>query len=147
MARPPRLKIKLTSESLNELLQESYRELAEQRNVSLRQYNQQLLSIKIKPDPLMSKTNADLLKIIDSTIEKKISIARLLKDIVFSDGNNKDINKNGELSIEERKAVFEAINKEGSTILKDKIEKKNIDFDFGDLSNNDEDSKDDDISE
>lgn len=135
MARPARLRIKLTSESLTELLQESYRELAEQRNISLRQYNKQLILINQKSDPLMSKTNADLLKVIDSTIEKKIAIARLLKDIVFNDGSgNGNFNKNGELSIEERKAVFEAVNKEGSNTFKEEIDKKNIDLDFGELS-------------
>ena len=141
MGRPPKLKIKLTSESLNELLQESYRELAEQRNVALRQYNSQLKNIKTSSDIVMvGKTNADLLKIIDSTIEKKISIARLLKDIVFSDVNKGEMGKNGELSLEDKKAVFDAINEEGSNILKDKIEEKHIELDFGNLSEKDIDS-------
>ena len=143
MGRPPKLKIKLTSESLNELLQESYRELAEQRNIALRQYNLQAKNIKSSSDvALVGKTNAELLKIIDSTIEKKISIARLLKDIVFSDGNNGNTDKNGELSVAERKAIFDEINKEGSNALKDKIEEKNIELDYGNLSENDETNSD-----
>lgn len=137
MPRPPKLRIKLTSESLNELLQESYRELAEQRNISLRQYNKQLLLLNKRPDPLLSKTNADLLKIIDSTIEKKISIARLLKDIVFSDSSStRDSDGGNSLTSEERQAVFKAVNEEGSPVLRDKLEKYNVELDFGNLSDN-----------
>ncbi len=142
MGRPKKLRIRLNQDSLTELLQESYSQLAEQRNISLRQYNNQLLLLNKKPDALLSKTNADLLKIIDSSIEKKISIARLIKDIVYSDGNAGGTNKNGELSIEDRKAIFDAVNKEGSNVLKDKIEEKNLDIDYGDLSKSDDDDSD-----
>ena len=144
MGRPKKLRIRLNQDSLNELLQESYAQLAEQRNISLRQYNKQLLLLNKRPDSLLSKTNADLLKIIDSAIEKKISIARLLKDIVFSDGNAGGAAKNGELSVEDRKAIFDAVNKEGSNILKEKIEEKNIDMDYGNLlEENDSDENED----
>jgi len=144
MGRPKKLKIKLTSESLTDLLQESYSQLAEQRNIALRQYNSQTKNIKQTSDiALVGKTNAELLKIIDSSIEKKISIARLLKDIVYRE-NNDNRGNDGELSVEERKLVFEAINREGSNVLKEKLEKSKVELDYGNLS---DDTKSSDSSE
>ena len=144
MGRPKKLKIKLTSESLTDLLQESYSQLAEQRNIALRQYNSQTKNIKQTSDiALVGKTNAELLKIIDSSIEIKISIARLLKDIVYRE-NNDNRGNDGELSVEERKLVFEAINREGSNVLKEKLEKSKVELDYGNLS---DDTKSSDSSE
>ena len=144
MGRQKKLKIKLTSESLTDLLQESYSQLAEQRNIALRQYNSQTKNIKQTSDiALVGKTNAELLKIIDSSIEKKISIARLLKDIVYRE-NNDNRGNDGELSVEERKLVFEAINREGSNVLKEKLEKSKVELDYGNLS---DDTKSSDSSE
>ena len=77
------------------------------------------------------------------SIEKKISIARLLKDIVYRE-NNDNRGNDGELSVEERKLVFEAINREGSNVLKEKLEKSKVELDYGNLS---DDTKSSDSSE
>ena len=130
MPRPKKLKLKLTQDSLTELINESYKELSEQRSTALRQYNKQNNLIQKTSDvPLIGKTNADLLKIIDSSIDKKISLSRLIKDIVIND--NGEETPIGELSLEEKKMVMDALNEEGSNAIKDKIQKDNIEVDFG----------------
>ena len=140
MSRPKKLKLKLNQESLTELINESYKELSEQRSTALRQYNKQNIMIKTSTDvPMIGKTNADLLKIIDSSIDKKISLSRLIKDIVMNDDGQET--PMGELSLEDKKLISDLVHSEGSNAIKDKVEKDNIQVDYGSLTKDDSETE------
>lgn len=122
MARPKKKQIKLDTESFTNLLQEMYNECCEQRSKALFVFNKQSVDIKDNNDiALVSKINSDYLKIVNESIEKKLSIARLMKDVIYKeDSNKKDSTDGGSLSDEDKELI--------SKMLIDAANKQNLDF-------------------
>jgi len=78
MPRPKRKNVKLEKESIEQLLQESYNESCENRTKAISMLNKQLRDVNDNTDiQQVGKINNELLRIIDSSISKKLDIVKL----------------------------------------------------------------------
>ena len=82
MPRPQRKEINFSKESILALMQEIYNELVEQRNTAIRIQNKMLAMLKDAEDmttigPVIEKQQ----KIVNDTIEKKLSLSKLQSTI------------------------------------------------------------------
>lgn len=95
MARPKKKQIKLSTDSFLAVAQEAYNELVEQRNTAIRQINENKKKVEVEDvhDLLnMNKANTDLLKLVDSAIDKKLSLVKLMSNLIFKGGDVTDSN-------------------------------------------------------
>jgi mannitol-1-phosphate/altronate dehydrogenase len=86
MARPKKRKVELNSDSFLSIAQQTYNELVEQRSTAIRQINENKKKLEVEDihDLVnMNKANTDLLKLVDSTIDKKITLIKLMSTLVF----------------------------------------------------------------
>lgn len=114
MARPKKKEVKLTTDSFLSLAQEAYNELVEQRTTAIRQINENKKKVEVEDvhDLVnINKANTDLLKLVDVTIDKKLSLVKLMSQLVFK-GDNGDTKVEGTL------------NPEDMDLLRDLFEKK-----------------------
>jgi hypothetical protein len=89
MGRPPKKKVKLSEDSFLSLAQETYNELVEQRSTCIRQINENKKKVDIEDMHDLSainKSNTDLLKIVDNTMDKKINLIKLMSTLIFKSG-------------------------------------------------------------
>jgi hypothetical protein len=105
MARPKKKDIKLTSDSFLSLTQEAYNELVEQRSTCIRTINENKSKVNVEDMhdlANLNKANTDLLKIVDTTIDKKITLVKLMGQLIFKpgSGDNSD-NGNGNITPED----------------------------------------------
>jgi hypothetical protein len=105
MARPKKKDIKLTSDSFLSLTQEAYNELVEQRSTCIRTINENKSKVNVEDMhdlTNLNKANTDLLKIVDTTIDKKITLVKLMGQLIFKpgSGDNGD-NGNGNITPED----------------------------------------------
>ena len=93
MARPKKKKVALSTDSFLSMAQEAYNELVEQRSTAIRQINENKKKVEVEDTHdlgTMNKVNTDLLKLVDSTIDKKLNILKMMSNLIFkSDNNNK----------------------------------------------------------
>ena len=83
MPRPKRKEIKLTHESAVSLMQEIYNESVEQRCTAIRIQNKMIGFMKEAADmALIGPVLKEQQKIIDSSIDKKLQLSKLLATIV-----------------------------------------------------------------
>ena len=90
MARPKKKQVKISTDSFLGMAQEAYNELVEQRSTAIRQINEN--KKKVDVDDMhdlvnLNKANTDLLKLVDSTIDKKLSLVKLMSTLVFKGDN------------------------------------------------------------
>ena len=95
MARPKKKEVKLSTDSFLGMAQEAYNELVQQRSTAISQINENKKRVDI--DDMhdlvnLNKANTDLLKLVDSTIDKKLSLVKLMSTLVFKGDNIKDMN-------------------------------------------------------
>lgn len=123
MARPKKKKLTLDSqESLQNLLQEIYNECFEQRSKAIYSYNKLMnKEDEITDIAMIGKVTSEYLKIANEAIEKKLSIARLLKDVIYKDGNNQSKQSTTSLTEEDKKMLHD--------LIKDESEKSGIEYD------------------
>lgn len=112
MARPKKKQVKISTESFLGMAQEAYNELVEQRTTAIRQINENKKKVEI--DDMhdlvnLNKANTDLLKLIDSTIDKKLSLVKLMSTLVFKGGET-DENKGGTLTPEDMELLRDVFN-------------------------------------
>ncbi len=82
MPRPKRKEIKLTQESAVSLMQEIYNECVEQRSTAIRIQNKMIGFMKEATDmALIGPVLKEQQKIIDSSIDKKLQLSKLLSTI------------------------------------------------------------------
>tara|TARA_R100000908_G_C3698509_1_gene109943 strand:+ start:155 stop:523 length:369 start_codon:yes stop_codon:yes gene_type:complete len=82
MPRPKRKEIKFTNESALSLMQEIYNECVEQRTTAIRIQNKMISFMKEAADmSLIGPVLKEQQKIIDSAIEKKLQLSKLLTSI------------------------------------------------------------------
>ena len=82
MPRPKRKQINLTNESALSLMQEIYNECVEQRTTAIRIQNKMISFMKEAADmSLIGPVLKEQQKIIDSAIEKKLQLSKLLTSI------------------------------------------------------------------
>jgi len=83
MPRPKRKEIKLTNESAVSLMQEIYNESVEQRSTAIRIQNKMIGFMHEAADmALIGPVLKEQQKIIDSSIDKKLQLSKLLTTIV-----------------------------------------------------------------
>ena len=93
MARPKKKEIKLTTDSFLSLTQEAYNELVEQRTTAIRTINENKSKVNVEDMhdlTNLNKSNTDLLKLIDTTIDKKISLVKLMSQLIFKSSNSEN---------------------------------------------------------
>lgn len=104
MARPKKKQVKLSTDSFLSLAQEAYNELVEQRTTAIRQINENKKKVEVEDvhDLVnVNKANTDLLKLIDVTIDKKLSLVKLMSQLVFKGENPTNKEVNGQLTPED----------------------------------------------
>lgn len=106
-------KLEINDESLTSLLQEAYNETIDQRNKALGLLNKYLKNVEENSDiAMVGKINNELLKVIDSSIGKKIELAKLMADIMNKKGNIKTDEGSTKTISKEQKAEMRKLVKE-----------------------------------
>lgn len=114
MARPKKKKVEMSTESFLGIAQEAYNELVEQRTTAIRQINENKKKVDIEDMhdlTNLNKANTDLLKLIDNTIDKKLSLVKLMSTLVFK-GNDGGDKKEESLTPEDMDLLRDIFNKE-----------------------------------
>jgi hypothetical protein len=89
MPRPKRKQVQLDKGSIEQILQESYNETCENRSKAVQVLNKQLRDVNDNNDiQQVGKVNNELLRIIDSSISKKLEIVKLQISLVKSDDSS-----------------------------------------------------------
>jgi len=105
MARPKKKDIKLTTDSFLSLTQEAYNELVEQRSTCIKTINENKNKVNVEDMhdlANLNKANTDLLKIVDTTIDKKITLVKLMGQLIFKpNSNNTEEGGNGNITPED----------------------------------------------
>lgn len=103
MARPKKKEVKISTESFLGMAQEAYNELVEQRTTAIRQINENKKKVEVEDmhDLVnLNKANTDLLKLIDNTIDKKLSLVKLMGTLIFK-GDTSEGKNDGSLTPED----------------------------------------------
>ena len=123
--RPRKTKINLDKDSLQELMQEIYNDCNNIMNNARRELNERKSRAEIEDNNdeyQIGKVNNETIKIIESTVDKKIALAKLQSQILGSKSD--DTNKTSDNSItEEDKSILREL-------FKEKSEGKNTDYDI-----------------
>ena len=89
MPRPKRKQVNLDKQSIEQILQESYNETCENRSKAVQVLNKQLRDVNDNNDiQQVGKVNNELLRIIDSSISKKLEIVKLQISLVKTDNSS-----------------------------------------------------------
>lgn len=89
MARPKKKEIVLSKDSVLSLMQEIYNELVEQRTTAVRIQNKMLAMLKDPEDmTVIGPVIKEQQKIINDTIEKKLTLSKLQSSIWEKSSNN-----------------------------------------------------------
>ena len=108
MPRPKRKEIKLTNESALGLMQEIYNECVEQRTTAIRIQNKMIGFMKEAADmSLIGPVLKEQQKIVDSAIEKKLSLSKLMATIMSKTLDSKGVDG---LDGDIREALTEMLN-------------------------------------
>jgi methylthioribose-1-phosphate isomerase len=93
MTKPRRKEIKLSKDSILGLMQEIYNELVEQRNTAVRLQNKMASMMKDPEDlTVLGPIIKEQQKIINDTIEKKLSLSKLQSQIWEKSNNQNEEN-------------------------------------------------------
>ena len=116
MARPKKKEIKLTTDSFLSMAQEAYNELVEQRSTCIRTINENKNKVNVEDMhdlTNLNKANTDLLKIVDTTIDKKLTLVKLMSQLIFKPGAGGDGDKgDGNLTPEDMAMLRDIFNKD-----------------------------------
>ena len=109
MPRPKRKEIKLTNESALGLMQEIYNECVEQRTTAIRIQNKMIGFMKEASDmSLIGPVLKEQQKIVDSAIDKKLSLSKLMASIMSKTTDSKGLS--GSIDGDIREALTEMLN-------------------------------------
>jgi hypothetical protein len=103
MGRPKKKEVRLSTDSFLGMAQEAYNELVEQRTTAIRQINENKKKVDVEDmhDLVnLNKANTDLLKLVDNTIDKKLSLVKLMSTLIFK-GDNTETKTDGSLTPED----------------------------------------------
>lgn len=123
MPKPAKTKIKLDTDSFQTLLQEIYNDiLTVQKKARSDMEERKSIPVNTTTDAFqIGKVNNESLKIIDSSVEKKLALAKLQSQILTNDSETKETNKTG-MSDDDKKLIRDLIEKQKN--------KDNVDFDI-----------------
>jgi hypothetical protein len=113
MPKPAKTKIKLNTDSFQTLLQEIYNDiLSVQKKARSDMEERKSLPVNTTTDAFqIGKVNNESLKIIDSSVEKKLALAKLQSQIFANDKETKEENKAG-MTDDDKKLIRELIEKQ-----------------------------------
>ena len=125
MPKPAKTKIKLDSDSFQTLLQEIYNDiLTVQKKARSDMEERKALPVNTTTDAFqIGKVNNESLKIIDSSVEKKLELAKLQSQILTNNSESKETNQSG-MTDDDKKLIRDLIEKQKN--------KNNVDFDVDD---------------
>jgi hypothetical protein len=104
MARPKKKELKLSTDSFLSMAQEAYNELVEQRSTCIKTINENKNKVNVEDMhdlANLNKANTDLLKIVDTTIDKKITLVKLMSQLIFKPGSSSDSKEDANLTPED----------------------------------------------
>ena len=125
MSRPKKTKINLDKNSLQELMQEIYNDCTTIMNSARREINERKVRVNIEDindEYQIGKVNNETLKIIETTIVKKIALAKLQSQILGNKTDGDDTNVSGNGITEEDKNTLREL-------FKEKANNKNTEYD------------------
>lgn len=126
MGRPKKKEVKLSSDSFLSMAQEAYNELVEQRTTAIRTVNENKKKVEVEDmhDLVnLNKANTDLLKLIDSTIDKKLSLVKLMSQLIFKGNEGDKSQEGGDLTPEDMDLLRDLFDK-------DKVDDKDDDQNY-----------------
>jgi CTP-dependent riboflavin kinase len=108
MARPKKKKVELSTDSFLAMAQEAYNELVEQRSTAIRQINENKKKVEVEDTHdlgTMNKVNTDLLKLVDSTIDKKLNILKMMSNLIFKGDSSSESAGSGAITPEDLEMI------------------------------------------
>jgi len=115
MSRPKKTKINLDKNSLQELMQEIYNDCTTIMNSARREMNERKVRVNIEDvndEYQIGKVNNETLKILETTIDKKIALAKLQSQILGNKTDGDETNMSGNGITEEDKNILRELFKE-----------------------------------
>jgi hypothetical protein len=124
MARPKKTKINLDKNSLQELMQEIYNDCNNIMNGARRELNERKGRAELEDNNdeyQIGKVNNETLKIIESVVDKKISLAKLQTQILSTKSDDGNTSTDNGITEEDKNILRE--------LFKEKAENKNSEYD------------------
>jgi hypothetical protein len=125
MSRPKKTKINIDKNSLQELMQEIYNDCSNVMNNARRELTERKVRVEIQDindEYQIGKVNNETLKIIETTIDKKIALAKLQSQILGTKSED-ETQTNGTGITEDDKNLLREL-------FKEKANNKNTEYDI-----------------
>ena len=125
MSRPKKTKINIDKNSLQELMQEIYNDCSNVMNNARRELTERKIRVEIQDindEYQIGKVNNETLKIIETTIDKKIALEKLQSQIIGTKSEEGD-QSNGSTITEDDKNLLREL-------FKEKANNKNTEYDI-----------------
>jgi hypothetical protein len=125
MSRPKKTKINIDKNSLIELMQEIYNDCNNIMNGARKELNERKSRADIEDindEYQIGKVNNETLKILESAVDKKISLAKLQSQILGNKTDNDESSSNGGITEEDKNLLRE--------LFKEKSDNKNTKYDI-----------------
>lgn len=125
MSRPKKTKINLDKNSLNELMQEIYNDCTNVMNSARRELTERKVRVSIEDindEYQIGKVNNETLKILETTIDKKIALAKLQSQILGSKSEDSEQNSGSGITEDDKNILRE--------LFKEKANNKNTEYDI-----------------
>ena len=126
MGRPKKTKINLDKDSLQEFMQEIYNDCVNIMNSARKELNERKLRVEIddvNDEYQIGKVNNETLKILETAVDKKLSLAKLQSQIVTDKSENTGTVQNNSITEEDKDILRE--------LFKEKSDKNNTEYDLG----------------
>ena len=124
MGRPKKTKINLDKNSLQELMQEIYNDCNNIMNNARKELNERKTRAEIddtNDEYQIGKVNNETIKILESTVDKKIALAKLQTQILSTKSDDSQSTTDNSITEEDKNILRE--------LFKDKAKNKNTDYD------------------
>jgi len=125
MSRPKKTKINLDKNSLQELMQEIYNDCNTIMNNARRELNERKSRAAIEDtndEYQIGKVNNETIKILESTVDKKIALAKLQTQILGTKSDDTESNTDNSITEEDKNILRE--------LFKEKANNKNTEYDI-----------------
>jgi NADH/NAD ratio-sensing transcriptional regulator Rex len=125
MGRPKKTKINLDKNSLQELMQEIYNDCNNIMNNARKELNERKTRAEIddtNDEYQIGKVNNETIKILESTVDKKIALAKLQTQILSTKSDDSQSTTDNSITEEDKNILRE--------LFKDKAKNKNTDYEI-----------------
>lgn len=125
MGRPKKTKINLDKNSLQELMQEIYNDCNTIMNNARKELNERKVRAEIddtNDEYQIGKVNNETIKILESTVDKKIAIAKLQAQILSNTSEDKQSGTDNSITEEDKNTLRE--------LFKEKSNNNNTEYDI-----------------